>query len=188
MGGAAFWDGEGGAAGGVCSPGGHPSLIPWPSLTPTLDSPNLCLALHTALTDHKGRLPNALRLLPQQAGWRASRAAAWASIDGDMETARRKGTQRSRRPGNRPQAGCVHLGQEAPGSFPPKVQTCTQGPSQFLAGPPWRARYEGLATLHPARSTPDLEATRGLDPDCGSNSGPGPLSREQMPGTFTGVI
>lgn len=33
MGGEAFWEGEGRCRGGVCSPGGLPS-IPWPSLTP----------------------------------------------------------------------------------------------------------------------------------------------------------
>ena len=57
-----------------------------------------------------------------------------------METARRKGT-RGVEPGHRPQAGCVHLGEEAPGSFLPVVQTWPWGPGRFPAGPPWRAQY-----------------------------------------------
>lgn len=135
--------GRGRCRGGVCSPGG-PSLHP----LALSDSPpwihRTCAWPCTQRSrTTKGRLPNALRLLPQrgEAGELPGAAAPGPAL---METWRLPGgrAHRGAEPGNRPQAGCVHLGQEAPGSFPPKVQTWPQGPSQFLAGPPWRARYE----------------------------------------------
>ena len=89
MGGEAFWEREGCCRGGVCSPGGLPS-IPWPSLTPhpgfTEPVPGPAQSLQTA----NGRLPNALRLLPQR-GEAGELPGAAAPSPGLMETWRLPG-------------------------------------------------------------------------------------------------
>jgi len=78
----------------------------------------------------------------------------------------------------------VYLGEEAPGSFPPAVQTWPRGPGRFLAGPPW---------LHSTRPGPlhsgsprTREATRAWTLTIGQQCTGAP-SHEQMLGTFMGV-
>lgn len=88
----------GGAAEAACAPlGGLPS-IPWPSLTPhpgfTEPVPGPAHSAHgpqrADCQTHCACCHHGARLESFRGG------GPWASIDGDVETARRKGTQRSR--------------------------------------------------------------------------------------------
>ena len=118
--------------------------------------------------DHKRQTAKCTTLVATMGrGRRASRGSGpQASADGDVETAQRRVTPGAG-PRHRHQAGFEGLGEEAPGSFLPAVETRPQGPCRFRLACPgvhsWSPQTQeamgGWNPDHRAAVDRDLQAT-----------------------------